>query len=560
MMNFLVVLFGIFFTVISILILSYVSIATILGPWIAPTIILFSVGISGMLSKLKQKSFSLQDLIKIQAIAAGGGIIATGVGFSLPIIFFLEPKIFDQWMHAPFYFCCMVGCICLAGGFTGLCFGRLFSKNFIKKDALPFPVSQLTLKVAAAKNQAGKIKALFCGIVSTVVILFLRDGIGCWKGCLPKYFSLFPMIFGDELAFSIRPMLWATGYTAGLEIMFPLLVGLLSKYLILYPINYHSSYLPFSFFQPYTALQFAFAFCCGILLYEVFYAIPRYDTIFFRIRSFLGVSKSKFAFLINKLALHKAGLKPRLSLISKIILYAEPMMALSLSFLLLSYFKFSITAQIALLLFSLLASYQICFISGEIGLVQFGRFSTLVTLPMYILFNLSFVQITVVCVFFNVCAAVASDLLFDYKTGALCGIEQTSMHRYQWIGLVVSALSLGLILWLLFSYHKIGSPELFAHRAQAKAAIIQTFKFDKFIIFIGFIFALILKKIKINPVMTFGGILMPNNMTFALLFGGLLSHFLKKNKDNLFNDFFSAGVFSSESIWLFIKIFVNVFV
>jgi uncharacterized oligopeptide transporter (OPT) family protein len=558
-MNFLAILLGIFFTVVSVLILSYVSIATILGPWIAPTIILFSTVISSLLLRIRQKSFSLQDLVKIQAIAAGGGIIATGVGFSLPIIFFLEPEVFDQWMKAPGYFCCMLGIVCFVGGLLGLCLGRLFSKSLIKKKGLPFPVSQLTFNVAAAEQQTGKIKALLAGISSTLFLLFLRDGIGRWKGCLPRYFSLFPSIFQDELSLSIRPMLWATGYCAGLETVLPLLVGLFSKYLILYPLNNHARFLPIALFQPYTPMQIAFAFCCGILLYEVFYAIPRYDKIFPKLRTFYETAKNKASLLANNFRKHRTGFKPRLSLISKVILYGEPIIALVSTFLLLSYFKFSLLAQIALILFSLVACYQVCFISGEVGLVQLGRFSTLVTLPMYILFRLSFVQITIVCVFFNVCAAVASDLLFDYKTGSLCGIEQTRMHRYQWLGLAISALSIGAVLWLLFSYHTIGSPELFAQRAQAKAAIILTFRFDKIVIFAGFLFAFILKKFKISPAMTFGGILMPNNMTFALLTGGFLNYFLRKSKNSAFFDFFSAGVFSSESLWVFINIFVKIF-
>ena len=149
---------------------------------------------------------------------------------------------------------------------------------------------------------------------------------------------------------------------------------------------------------------------------------------------------------------------------------------------------------------------------------------------------------------------------FDYKTGSLSGITQVKMHSYQWLGLIISALSAGLVFWLLFTYLKIGSPELFAQRAQAKAAIIQTFKFDKYIIAVGFLFAFVLKKLKISPAMTFGGILMPNDMTFALITGGVISHFTKHKNNNSLKDFFCAGVFSSESIWVFIKIIFKIFI
>jgi len=463
-------------------------------------------------------------------------------------------------MAHPFYFCGMIGIICLAGGALGLCTARIFSKTLIKKNALPFPVSRLTFQIASTKNNKFEGKSLLYGIASTLGLLILRDGIGKWKGLIPKYIPVLPSIFQNELTISIRPMLWAIGYSTGLVTLIPLLVGLLSKYLLLYPLNYHSLYLPISLFKPYSTIQFAFAFCCGILLYEIFHAIPHYDEIIPKSKFFLFSTKNRMSNLARNILTHKIKTKPNIPFISKIIMYIEPMITVALAFVLLSYFQFPILAQISLIIFSVIGTYQICLISGKIGLVQFGRFSTLVALPMYILFSLNFIQVTIVCIFFNICAAVASDLLFDYKTGSFCDITQVKMHSYQWLGLVISSLSAGLIFWLLFTYLEIGSPELFAQRAQAKAAIIQTFRFDKYIVAIGFIFAFILKKFKINPAMTFGGILMPNDMTFALITGGVISHFTKHENNNSLKDFFCAGVFSSESIWVFIKIIFKIFI
>ncbi len=558
-MTILVLLLGCLFTILSILILSYISVATILGPWIAPTIILLSIGISETLSKIRQKSFSLHDIIKIQAIAAGGGIIATAIGFSLPIIFFLENETFAHWMNHPFYFCSMIGIICLSGGALGLCSARILSKTLIKKNSLPFPVSQLTFKIASTKNNKFEAKALLYGIASTLGILILRDGIGKWKGIIPKYIPVLPTILQNEFTLSIRPMLWAIGYSTGLETLIPLLIGLMSKYLIIYPLNYHSQYLPISLFEPYSTIQFAFAFCCGILLYEIFFAIPKHNEIIPKIRDLIIFAPNRISVLVKNVINHKIKTKPNIPILSKMIMYIEPIITIVLAFVLLSYFHFSILAQISLIIFSVIGTYQICLISGKIGLVQFGRFSTLVALPMYILFNLNFIQVTIVCIFFNICAAVASDLLFDYRTGSFCNISQVKMHSYQWLGLIISSLSAGLAFWLLFTYLKIGSPELFAQRAQAKAAIIQTFKFDKYILAAGFIFAFILKKLKISPAMTFGGILMPNDMTFALIIGGTISHFTKHENNHSLKDFFCAGVFSSESIWVFIKIIFKLF-
>lgn len=559
-MNFFVLFLGVLFTIFSFFTLSYISIATIIGPWIAPTIVILSFTISQIIRKISHKSLSVQDLVKIQAISAGGGIIATGIGFSLPTLYFLDPYIFNQWMAHPVHFSLLTATICIIGGMLGLIIGKNLSKTFIQKNALPFPVSQLTLQVATATDQSSKAKTLFGGVLSTLVLLILRDGLGKWKGFIPQNIPLFPSFFKTDLTISIWPTLWAIGYLTGFQTLIPILIGLASKYVILYPLNNHAKFLPFELFQPYTPLQFSFAFCSGILLYEVFHSIPKFNQIIPKLRSLLFKTKNDLFKPCLRLIRHKINVQSNSSVILNIISYIEPLLTITLIFIFFKWFKFSFAAQITLIIISIIAIYQICLISGKIGLVQFGRFSTLVLLPMYLIFNLNAVQITLVCVFFNICAASASDLLFDYKTGILCNIPKTSIYKYQWIGVFTSALCSGFILWLLFSNLEIGSPALFAQRAQAKAALLQTFKFDKYIVFSGFLFGILLKYFKINATMTFGGILMPNNLIFSLLIGALISKFTKNKNSQFSNNFFVAGVFSSESLWIFIRIFTKIFV
>lgn len=547
-MNPIVIILGTLFTFISCAILAYTSIASTMGPWIAPTIVLASILISKILCQLKFKTLTTKDIILIQGIASGGGIIATGIGFALPMIYFLDPESFHKWMNHPFYFFYLIGAICIASGSLGLCIGRILSKFFIDKNVLPYPVSHLTYNIATT-DQRKQTKCLFVGVISTLILLILRDGIGPWNGILPKVVYLLPCLFGQELAFSVMPMFWAIGSTMGMTVIIPFLIGMISKYIILYPLNYHSKHLPFTLFQPYNNLVLIFAFCSGILIYEVFYLVPRPSTIKFnQFNDWIG---PKISFLFSILDKQKIKIlydKPNLSLMAKIIMFLEPAITLCFSFALLSYFLFSIPAQITLLIFTIIATYQICLICGEIGLLQLGRFATLVMLPMYLIFKLNFVQITISCVFFNICAATASDFLFDYRTGLMCGITKKQMHKYQILGLIISASCLGVFFWLLFTNLQIGSPELFAQRAQNNAALLQAIKFDPIIVTAGFLFAFILKSLKISPAMTFGGIIMPNSITLSLLLGSFAPMFFK-NKTHL--QFLSAGAFSSESIWIF---------
>ena len=222
----------------------------------------------------------------------------------------------------------------------------------------------------------------------------------------------------------------------------------------------------------------------------------------------------------------------------------------------LSFLNFSFVSIVLLLIFTVLATYQISYLGGKLGLVTFGRFATFIMIPMMLMFKLDFVQITFLCVFFNICAASASDLLFDYKVGKLCNVNFKQIHRYQWLGLVVTSLCIGLFLWLLFTNFQIGSADLFAQRGKSRALLIQSLSFDWYVVFLGFLYGVVLKKLKISPTMVFGGILMPNSLTLGLVIGATGSWLSKKANEQLP---FWSGVFAGESLWIVVSILLKMF-
>ena len=88
---------SIILTIFAVTIMSYVSMATPIGPWIAPTLALCAIGmVRGM------SGYSRETLL-VHALSAGsiGGIAATGVAFSFPALHFLMPEMFAQWVAQP---------------------------------------------------------------------------------------------------------------------------------------------------------------------------------------------------------------------------------------------------------------------------------------------------------------------------------------------------------------------------------------------------------------------------------------------------------------------------
>lgn len=544
---FLTIGLGVLFSLLSTAILAYISIATMIGPWIAPTIVLIT---SILFRCFKSVNRSTQTIVMIQAIGAGGGIVATGIGFALPMLYFLDPVTFKQWLNSPWYFCSLISAVCLAAGGLGIWIGRSISQKLLVQDQLPFPVSQLTYNVVTSQAQTEQAKSLLAGLFSTGIFCVLRDGFMRFQGIIPKNITLFSGIYGHDIAIGMSPILFALGFTTGLAVTIPLFVGMISKYLVLLPLNYHANYLPVSLFPVLTQEAFATAFCSGLVLSEVILGSLGYPKLFFNtIKRSLGFFKERKSDFSTK-SLHK-----KISdLFLKIFSRAEATIVLVAFFTFFWCFDFSLIEQIALLLFIILATYHISIIGGKIGQVQLGRFSTFIMIPMIVLFKPSFIQLTMICVFFHVCAATATDLLFDYKTGSFCDIDEEKMHRAQWIGLLATSLFIGIILWLLFTNLELGSADLFAQRGKSKALLIQTLSFNHYVIGFGFLYGLVLKKLKVSPTMTFGGIIMPNSITFCLILGGLLS-LLPKDKDRYLP--FASGVFASESLWILISILLK---
>jgi len=522
------------------MILSYISIATMVGPWIAPTLVLLGHSLLSMRQKKSTESHT-ETLAWMQAIGAGGGIIATGVGFALPMLYFLDPITFNTALASPIFFCSIITIICLVAGGFGLLLGRWWKTKFLNEQTLPFPVSNLTYQTITAQTQPQQTSFFMLGTLGTLFVCLIRDGIWRLHGFIDKTYYIFPSLLAKEAALSIWPSLWAIGFSVGLSITIPLFVGLISKYIIIYPLVNHAHYLPFKLFDSIPVETFTIAFCSGLVLCELILSLP-------------GHIKKWYGLLHNRITTSQLLTKARNNTTLKNVSageYAEIGLILVSTIALLTYFKFSLLAQILLIGFTIIATSSICYLGGKIGMIPFGRFSTFVVVPLLLLFNLSPVQATLTCVFFNICAASASDLLFDYKIGQLCSLDQKRMYRYQWIGLVATAFCLGIILWLLFTHLQLGSETFFAQRGKAKALLLQSLNFDTYIVLLGFLFGWFLKKIKINPTMVFGGLIMPNSISIGLIIGSMCTK-LTQNPARL--QPLCAGILAAESLWILLVI------
>lgn len=510
-------------------VMAYISMATPIGPWIAPTLVLCALAIFSCTSQTPQELE--QSLVYTTVAASIGGILATACGFTLPTLYFLDPVLFNAWLSRPYYFMGTCSLIVFVAGWYGLWIANITDHMFIQERNLPFPIGQMMYKMIVVQRKLKKAIELYVGFVATLLFCVFQDGIAIIQGFIPKKILLcssacYYGITVPAIQLYVWPMLWAIGFVTGPIIIQPLLIGSLSKICIVHP-------LQGIFFPDIAVADFILAFCSGMVVAGTLEAfMPHRICRMIKIRSCNGTSYMQQIIGIDRRFLYEGCF---LFLVLMSVLY---------------YLGFTLLSQLYLLLFTFIAVYQVISIAGEIGLAQLGRFATFVLMPALFLFNLDAVQITVLSLFVEASSGVAVDILFGRKLIQLSGVSKERAIYYQYFGLVVGSITVGTVFWALMHYLQLGSPELFAQRSQARALLLTVKQFNYTIVIVGAFYGLLLKQVKLSPMLVLGGLLMPLDISLGLVVGGLL-HMITRRADDWIP--FWSGAFAANSMWMLVK-------
>lgn len=532
-MQLLTIIIATILSIFSTVVMSYISMATPIGPWIAPTLVLCTM----LFFKFIKKGQATKDIALATSAGSVGGILATAMAFSFPTLYFLEPLLFQSLMDQPLLFCSILSASAFACGSLGIWLAALFEPKMIVEQNLAFPIGQLVYKTLSIQNNIKKAYELFIGFISTFIFCLLQDGFWKIQSFVPKTIQLLPTIRFSVwtipiLRFDLWPMLWAIGFIAGHIIAIPLAIGAISRYLLLGPI--HSIW-----FSQLTTVEFLLAFCSGIIVASAIFGFFKTGKIWLKKIKNLKKSEKK---AMSQLSLSRALMLEFLAIAVGLVT-------------LLTYLNFSFTSQIYLITLTSIAAYQVSAIAGKIGLALLGRYATFVMLPALFLFDMNATHLVMISMCVEVVAGVATDVLFSKKVAYLMNINRSLMRKYQYFGLLVSSLCLGFVFWFLINHFGLGSEFLFGQKAQARALLIHAQQFNLHVLGVGALFGLLLQYIKINPTLVFGGLLMPINISLGLVFGGFLTLFTKNRHE--WEPFWS-GVFASNSIWMMLKAVLSV--
>ncbi|MGB8367465.1 MAG: hypothetical protein WCD44_03845 [Candidatus Babeliales bacterium] len=530
-MTFITIFISILLSIVSTAIMSYIAMATPIGPWIAPTLVLFSL----LLFRLFYKKPAQSAIILSVVSGSIGGIVATACGFSFPTLYFLNPTLFSAWMARPIYFASILTGLVLGAGWLGIWIANVTEHKLIVQEKLAFPIGQLIYKMITVQEQVKKAYELMIGFIGTLIFCLLQDGTRFFAGIIPKTIMLLSStqagVFVIPLIqLDVWPLLWAIGFVTGHVIALPLAVGIVMKIILINPLHA-------SFFSYLSNVEFSLAFCSGIVLSGL-------------LNSFMNLPKQLWRIvrkIKNKDMVNRSIIKDCHHTFFYILELSAILLFLTIF---LHYLQFSLLAQVYLILFTSIYTYQIISIAGKIGLALLGRFATFVMVPAMFLFNLDSVHLVFIATFVEICGGVATDILFGRKVAQLSATNHIQLKRFQYLGLGISALVVGFIFWLLINHLTLGSPELFAQRAQARQLLIYAKHFDYWILFIGTLVGFLLKYVKINPMLVLGGLLMPINFSLGLIAGGFLARIVPQAEECYP---FWSGVFASNSLWIVIK-------
>ena len=435
-----------------------------------------------------------------------------------------------------FFFSSMLGIFSFLAGIFGFFVADVSEKTLIVDQNLSFPVGQLIYKMITAQQHIRKAYELVIGFCASALFSFLQGGILLAHALIPKTITVLPSF--QFLIFSISrvvinldtaPMIWAIGFVTGHVIALPLAIGAVANIFLVHPIQK-------IFFSQISSMEFTLAFCSGIVLFVTILSLIGMPK-----QIVEGIRKSIQTGWKRTSAFHHFFHARRL------LFFVLIMGALSIF---LSYFQFPWYVQIYLIICSAITTYQIAAIAGRIGLALLGRFATFVMVPAMLIFNLNYVHLIFIATFVEMSGGVAADILFGRKLAQLSEISSITMRRYQLLGLLLSSASIGIIFWILINHFGLGSPELFAYRAQSRQLLIQAKHFNYMVLIIGGVFGIVLQYFKLNPMLVLGGLLMPLDMTLGLVIGGFLAY-LAPEKEEYYP--FWSGVFAGNSICMLLR-------
>lgn len=506
----------------------------------------------GLSSALKRKN-SLQENVIIQSIGSSSGVIVAGAIFTIPGLYILG-------IEASFI---QIFLASLFGGFLGILFLIPFRKFFVKDmhGEFPFPEATATTEVlVAGESGGGKAMILVKALVIGGVYDFLISGFGLWK----EKVSTLVLPWGKKLAETVKlefniltsSAVMGLGYIIGLKYALIIVSGSFLAWWVLVPALYYIGQ-----FNPEPILNAAKPIS-DMMPMEIFSEYVRHIGIGgIAAAGIIGIVKSRkiiggaFKLAASEIAGKKSThyetgepvkvdrLQKDISMKWNIILLMATILGIFAFFLISVLDGNFVHALIGMGIVTVIAFLFTTVAARAIAIVGMNPVSGM-TLMTLIISSVILVSIglrgekgmlAALLIGGVVCTALsmAGGFITDLKIGYWLGTTPVVQQRYKFLGTLLSAAAVGLVILMLYKTYGFGPGGLEAPQASAMAALLKPLMTGQpapwLLYLAGAFVAVVLEFIGIPPLAFALGMYLPLYLNTPILAGGIIAHLVGKS-------------------------------
>ncbi|RHR07442.1 oligopeptide transporter, OPT family [Pseudoflavonifractor sp. AF19-9AC] len=522
----------------------------------------------GVIRKILRRDSILENNM-VQTIGSAGESVAAGAIFTLPALFMWAK---DGLCDVPSLV--EIGLIALCGGVLGVLMMIPLRSALIVKEhgVLAYPEGQACAEVLIAGEEGGaKASTVFSGLGIAAVYKFIADGLKLFPSEITYDISAYK---GSGVGIDVLPALAGVGYICGVKVSSYLFAGgvlgwfvimplmaLFGGDLVLFPADKTINELIaapggvsnlWSNFLRYIG---AGAVACGGVL-SLIKSLPLIVRTFKDAMGDYGKGRSNSTLRTEQDISVKIVLLG--ILVVAVVMWLLPVIPLNL-----------FTALIVIVFgffFATVSSRMVGLIGSSNNPVSGMAIATLLisTLLLKATGNdgiNGMIAAIVIGGIICVIAAIAGDTSQDLKTGFLVGATPKKQQIGELIGVAVSAVAIGAILYLLSNaWGGYGTEDLPAPQAVLMKMIVEGVMGGNLpwnLVFVGVFIALVVEVLGI-PVLPFAiGLYLPIYLSVPMVLGGLLRWYLEKRKyasekakDNVVQSgvLYSSGLIAGEGI------------
>lgn len=490
--------------------------------------------------RMCRKKDTILESNMVQTIGSAGESLAAGAIFTMPALFLWAQ---EEGTKMPSIM--EIALIALIGGLLGICFMVPLRKALIVQEhgTLPYPEGTACAEVLLAGEKGGaNASVVFLGMGIAALLKFIVDGLKVVSSAVTVTIQ---KIHG-EISAQVYPALVSVGYICGFKIASYMFAGGVLGWLVLIPMIY--------LFGADTTL-----FPASVSVHELWEQAGA-SGIWSNYIRYIGagaVATGGIVSLIKSLPLivrtfadAMKGLKGSGKQANELRTEKDLKMSVVLIMLAILIVAIAVTPIIPIdvigaivivifgFFFATVSSRMVGLVGSSNNPVSGMAIATLLATTVLLKatghtgmsgMTAAIAIGSVICIV----AAMAGDMSQDLKTGYILGATPVKQQYGEMIGTVVSAVTIGFVLYLLNAAWGFGTPELSAPQATLMKMIVEGVMGGNLpwtLVFIGVFIALVVELLGI-PVLPFAiGLYLPIELSSCIMIGGILRWALEKKK------------------------------